>query len=520
MVEPCPGLTITYTTVTTAGHTFCTYSATGTDLPAGYLHGAPPQYWTITPYDPANQATTTVVYSGQVKVCDEYPLKQPGGVDIYFGVGYGGEKGARLLHYENGALRDRTTYLNVNNVIDGGIEYGGEVCGIVENLNFHEFSFAVEEATLATLIGLVAVAGPDRITLNWSTASEPDAIGFNILRGTSSAGPFDRINAVLVPTKGSATRGSTYSYLDTAVEVGKTYYYRLENVDFRGKMVAQMMATATPGVQSTTGSANLETEDQKTPPPEDLHSEGMLSDSENGTSEQADLPGARVLTPVPGPAGIGSTEQALIEKSASSGPDEDMEGLQRETGMEPQRSLEGEEPQGVEGPTVSSITKSVETRPEEGGPEVSSPMEEGFRFALEDPSGNRISVDKVRYKDLPETARGFTGVRKDRRIVLTWVGTEKWDGYHVLRSQKKDGKYLPIHEKKVPAFDIAEKDRAYRYEFMDITAEAGKGYFYRLEGMAPDGKMKVLGEIEVKTVPQQKRMKVPPAKSRVPENKP
>jgi hypothetical protein len=72
----------------------------------------------------------------------------------------------------------------------------------------------------------------DDILVTWVTVSEPDNQGFNLYRGTTKAGPWDKLNDDLIPSKvppGSPV-GAAYSWLDTDVQKLVTYYYVLEQV--------------------------------------------------------------------------------------------------------------------------------------------------------------------------------------------------------------------------------------------------------------------------------------------------
>lgn len=72
------------------------------------------------------------------------------------------------------------------------------------------------------------------VIVEWSTASELDTVGFNILRGDAPDGPFTRVNDELILTQGDALTGSDYSFTDRGVEAGLTYFYLLEDVDSGG----------------------------------------------------------------------------------------------------------------------------------------------------------------------------------------------------------------------------------------------------------------------------------------------
>jgi hypothetical protein len=85
---------------------------------------------------------------------------------------------------------------------------------------------------LALIAGISLILQPTTITIEWSTETEVDAAGFNVYRATSADGPYTKINEQLIPGKGSATAGATYTFVDGSVEPGTTYYYRLEDVEF------------------------------------------------------------------------------------------------------------------------------------------------------------------------------------------------------------------------------------------------------------------------------------------------
>ena len=66
--------------------------------------------------------------------------------------------------------------------------------------------------------------------LTWTTISENNVGGFHILRSENSAGPFFRISS-LIPSVGNPFLGGIYTYTDSTIQFGKTYYYKLEVVD-------------------------------------------------------------------------------------------------------------------------------------------------------------------------------------------------------------------------------------------------------------------------------------------------
>jgi len=72
------------------------------------------------------------------------------------------------------------------------------------------------------------------VLVEWSTASELDTAGFNLYRSETSTGPFIQINPELVPAASDPLAGSSYTYEDTDVRPGWTYYYQLEEVEING----------------------------------------------------------------------------------------------------------------------------------------------------------------------------------------------------------------------------------------------------------------------------------------------
>jgi hypothetical protein len=72
------------------------------------------------------------------------------------------------------------------------------------------------------------------ITVEWTTESEVDVAGFNLYRSENPDGPYTQINATLIPGSNDPVTGGKYHYVDSNVEPGRTYYYKLEDVDLSG----------------------------------------------------------------------------------------------------------------------------------------------------------------------------------------------------------------------------------------------------------------------------------------------
>ncbi len=72
------------------------------------------------------------------------------------------------------------------------------------------------------------------VLVEWTTESEVETAGFNLYRSESPAGPYVKVNTALIPGASDPLLGGRYVYTDTNVVAGRTYYYKLEDVDLDG----------------------------------------------------------------------------------------------------------------------------------------------------------------------------------------------------------------------------------------------------------------------------------------------
>ncbi len=87
------------------------------------------------------------------------------------------------------------------------------------------------------LSGLSAVlesdaAGTKHVSLRWSTDSETNHAGFNVLRSRSLAGRYEKINRQLILPR----RDGQYVFIDHDVEAGGRYFYKLQDIDLQGNV--------------------------------------------------------------------------------------------------------------------------------------------------------------------------------------------------------------------------------------------------------------------------------------------
>ena len=73
------------------------------------------------------------------------------------------------------------------------------------------------------------------VVIRWTTQSELDNAGFNILRSDSRNGEFKQVNSELVQGAGTTGERNTYKWVDESAKPGVIYYYQIEDVSFAGE---------------------------------------------------------------------------------------------------------------------------------------------------------------------------------------------------------------------------------------------------------------------------------------------
>ncbi len=92
---------------------------------------------------------------------------------------------------------------------------------------------------------LTAEPAGDRIALSWQTKSETENLGFHLFRSQAKEGPYQQITGSLIRGAGCSREPLRYGYSDTTVEPGKSYYYKLADVDYKGCMTLHEPVCAT-----------------------------------------------------------------------------------------------------------------------------------------------------------------------------------------------------------------------------------------------------------------------------------
>lgn len=74
-----------------------------------------------------------------------------------------------------------------------------------------------------------------KVVIRWTTESELDNAGFNILRSESRDGEFKQVNAKLIDGKGTTAERSIYKWIDVSAKSSVVYYYQIEDLSFAGE---------------------------------------------------------------------------------------------------------------------------------------------------------------------------------------------------------------------------------------------------------------------------------------------
>ena len=72
------------------------------------------------------------------------------------------------------------------------------------------------------------------VVIKWTTQSELNNAGFNILRSATKTGEFAVINPTMIQGAGTTGEKHTYSYTDKTAKPNIVYYYQIEDVSFDG----------------------------------------------------------------------------------------------------------------------------------------------------------------------------------------------------------------------------------------------------------------------------------------------
>lgn len=120
---------------------------------------------------------------------------------------------------------DFSRKLNKNTGAAGTIDIGA-----------YEYKFGVDPTLPVTLSTFTVEFINNTSTLYWETQSETDNMGWNVYRNVvQEFSHSELITHEMIPGNGTLTEPSYYNFADiTDLEIGQTYYYWLESIDYSG----------------------------------------------------------------------------------------------------------------------------------------------------------------------------------------------------------------------------------------------------------------------------------------------
>ncbi|HEY7698279.1 MAG TPA: right-handed parallel beta-helix repeat-containing protein, partial [Vicinamibacteria bacterium] len=136
-----------------------------------------------------------------------------------------------------------------NNGLDRSLIFATDIDGAARFPGSFSWDIGADEqgaTTLVTLRSFAAQGFDGGVNLKWETASELDNLGFHVNRATSEGGPYERVTTSLIPGLGSSPAGARYSYRDSGLENGLTYFFKLEDVETTGRTTLHGPVSATP----------------------------------------------------------------------------------------------------------------------------------------------------------------------------------------------------------------------------------------------------------------------------------
>jgi hypothetical protein len=119
-------------------------------------------------------------------------------------------------------MRNGTTTQYTRGRADEVAIYAGALSAAAIQAHFEAGRDVTDTTAPPAPTGLVAIPRLGRVDLDWSDATAPDVDGYDVVRATSAAGPFTRVNS---------SRLSASAYTDTTVTGGTAYVYAVTASD-------------------------------------------------------------------------------------------------------------------------------------------------------------------------------------------------------------------------------------------------------------------------------------------------
>jgi hypothetical protein len=132
-----------------------------------------------------------------------------------------------------------------NEVDAGWGAMGGYDGSYLDNTDLANALFYLLSGTTPVELASFELTSSDRqVAVVWETSFEENSFGFNVRRAEQGSSDFEQVNEQTIRSQGGHT---SYQFVDTAVEPGVTYDYRLESLDLTGETETFTLGTVTVG---------------------------------------------------------------------------------------------------------------------------------------------------------------------------------------------------------------------------------------------------------------------------------
>lgn len=133
------------------------------------------------------------------------------------------------------------TYNSIGNAVRSGDSNSGWIRSNYTSIRsqpnedfFTLGSQAGDNSLPVELLAFEAIGDYGNVTINWTTGSEIDNLGFNLYRSVKDEEDWFLLNEYLISGQGNSVEETDYEFVDRNIVAGETYVYKLESVSIDG----------------------------------------------------------------------------------------------------------------------------------------------------------------------------------------------------------------------------------------------------------------------------------------------
>ena len=141
-------------------------------------------------------------------------------------IGDGSERISLIRHHKSGVWKPAIETAEITNIA-ADVYYGNTT-------DVGTPGWSPGDALPVSLSSFLPKRTDAGVVIKWTTQSELNNAGFNILRSATKTGAFVVINPTMIQGAGTTGEKHTYSYTDKTAKPNIVYYYQIEDVSFDG----------------------------------------------------------------------------------------------------------------------------------------------------------------------------------------------------------------------------------------------------------------------------------------------